>query len=54
MGSDIITFINLYEMRKKKDKRYYNYKNKVGGTMFLGFVYVVIAIVAYLIYNLLQ
>ena len=45
-------------MRKKKDKRYNNYfdnyKNKVGGTIFLGFVYAVIAIVAYLIYTLLK
>jgi len=43
---------------RKKTKRHYNYfdnyKNKVSGTAFLGFVYVVIAIVAYLIYTLLQ
>ena len=42
----------------KKDKRYYNYfdnyTNKVKGTVLLGFVYVVIGIVAYLIYTLLQ
>jgi hypothetical protein len=44
--------------KKNKDKRKYNYfdnyKNKVSGTAFLGFVYVVIAIVAYLVYTLLQ
>ena len=43
---------------KKKDKRYNNYfdnyTNKVKGTATLGFVYVVIAVVAYLIYYLLQ
>jgi hypothetical protein len=42
---------------KKKDKRYYNYfdnyTNKVKGTTMLGFVYVAIAIVAYLIYSFL-
>ena len=42
----------------KKDKRYNNYfdnyKNKAKGTATLGFVYVVIAIVAYLIYTLLN
>ncbi|MDU8884522.1 hypothetical protein RXV94_00005 [Yeosuana sp. MJ-SS3] len=45
-------------MRRKQNKRYNNffdnYKNKVGGTVFLGFVYVVIGVVAYLIYTLLQ
>ena len=43
---------------KKKDKRYKNffdnYRGKVGGTIFMGFVYVVIAIIAYIIYNLLK
>ena len=42
----------------RKDKRYYNYfdnyTNKVKGTATLGFVYVAIGIVAYLIYTLLQ
>jgi hypothetical protein len=42
---------------KKKDKRYYNYfdnyTNKVKGTASLGFVYVVIGVVAYLIYTYL-
>ena len=45
-------------MREKQNKMRYNYfdnyTNKVKGSVLLGFVYVVIAIVAYLIYTLLQ
>ena len=44
--------------KRRKDKRrhsyFNNYTNKVKGTALLGFVYVVIAIVAYLIYTLLR
>ena len=42
----------------KKNKRYYNYfdnyTNKVKGIATLGFVYVVVAVIACLIYYLLQ
>jgi len=44
--------------KRRKDIRRYNYfdnyTNKVKGTVLLGFVYVVITVVAYLIYTLLQ
>ena len=44
--------------KKRKDKRRFiyfnNYTNKVKGTVLLGFIYVVIAVVAYLIYTFLQ
>jgi hypothetical protein len=44
--------------KRRKNKRRYNYfdnyTNKVKGSVVLGFVYVVIAIVAYLIYSIFQ